>query len=655
MYLKFNDLVIDSEKSSASISGESINLSHKEFELLRLFIENQSQIISKQTILEHVWKTQHRSDASVKKLVSDLRKKLKDNTESPSFIKTQGREGYQWIAKEANRKIKLSNTHKAGLTCLLVLFSIFSIYLSYSLYNPETNASHSISDAISLELPNSSQSMVQLSPDGRYASYFSIDGFKNGLEVGKFVLYDVSLAREVAYFPSTSSDIKFSPDSKHLLSAQFSKCKLAVFDIEQNITKHIDLSCSSFAPHEQAYTAWGWKPNTVYMTAFDEVEKYNIILEISLETGFTQTVYKPSNQNLQLAVLTRSPVEENVLYFIEEPSSQNSGMVKRLNLNTGEVSTILSHPSWLFDFAITENGVVYADLKGELTLIDNKNKKHSVLQQKNLPALHISSTDGRTLVFTSGKSMTASIFQSPLDTPKDSTVKFVYSSRPIVRNGSLYYTKSDIDESGNTIVWLYKQTQNGRETIGKFNQQGYYFSYDVNNNDDVAYVTGGNLWLNDKKISSASRPVTFSNDTTVLFADEDKAHTNIYEFDTKSQAKRKVTNNGGYIPIRYQDDLYFTKEGQNGLWKLEKSGKELLVNSDLPMFFDTQHLDINKQVMTFIDETHKTAYVYDFTKNSWTKKPELDGHLATAVLGDTRYSQLMHIMKNKSYKLDLNK
>lgn len=76
--LTYNTLVLDAEKKLCSIGGEEISLTKKEFEILRLFLQNRGRIFSREEILGKVWEDDVLViDRTIDVNINRLRKKLK--------------------------------------------------------------------------------------------------------------------------------------------------------------------------------------------------------------------------------------------------------------------------------------------------------------------------------------------------------------------------------------------------------------------------------------------------------------------------------------------------------------------------------------------------------------------------------------------------
>ncbi len=78
--MTLGNLTIDRAKMEASVNGATLMLSALEFKLLEYFVENREQILSRDRILEDIWKSAVVTPRTVDTHVSFLRKKLADST-----------------------------------------------------------------------------------------------------------------------------------------------------------------------------------------------------------------------------------------------------------------------------------------------------------------------------------------------------------------------------------------------------------------------------------------------------------------------------------------------------------------------------------------------------------------------------------------------
>jgi two-component system, OmpR family, response regulator len=89
--LTFADIELDEDTHEAWKSGELVSLSGTEFALLRYLIINAGTVLSKQRILEHVWRKDFAGDANVvESYVSYLRRKIDTDAERPLLHTLRG-------------------------------------------------------------------------------------------------------------------------------------------------------------------------------------------------------------------------------------------------------------------------------------------------------------------------------------------------------------------------------------------------------------------------------------------------------------------------------------------------------------------------------------------------------------------------------------
>lgn len=91
--LEAGDISLDPNKGIVKIQNEEISLASKEYEILKLLIENKNAVVSRDTILDSVWGYDNSGDIRLlDNHIKKLRKKLGCNG---SMIKTVIRRGYR--------------------------------------------------------------------------------------------------------------------------------------------------------------------------------------------------------------------------------------------------------------------------------------------------------------------------------------------------------------------------------------------------------------------------------------------------------------------------------------------------------------------------------------------------------------------------------
>lgn len=93
--LRFNTLMIDVERYEVKRDGTVIELTLREFELVKFLAIQQGQIFTRETLLEKVWGYEYYGDVrTVDVTVRRLREKLERDPASPEYIMTKRGVGY---------------------------------------------------------------------------------------------------------------------------------------------------------------------------------------------------------------------------------------------------------------------------------------------------------------------------------------------------------------------------------------------------------------------------------------------------------------------------------------------------------------------------------------------------------------------------------
>ena len=98
--LDFGSLKIDVEKFEASKDGKVLELTLREFELLKFLASQLEKIFSRETLLEKVWGYEYFGDfRTVDVTVRRLREKIEDDASEPKFVMTKRGRGYYFSSK----------------------------------------------------------------------------------------------------------------------------------------------------------------------------------------------------------------------------------------------------------------------------------------------------------------------------------------------------------------------------------------------------------------------------------------------------------------------------------------------------------------------------------------------------------------------------
>ena len=75
--LKYETLSLDTKRIKASVDGQEVPLTKKEFEILKLLLENKGNVFSREEILSRIWKDEvYVLDRTIDVNITRLRKKI---------------------------------------------------------------------------------------------------------------------------------------------------------------------------------------------------------------------------------------------------------------------------------------------------------------------------------------------------------------------------------------------------------------------------------------------------------------------------------------------------------------------------------------------------------------------------------------------------
>jgi two-component system alkaline phosphatase synthesis response regulator PhoP len=94
----FGDVAIDFRKAEVTKGGQPLDLSAREFKLLRYFVEHRGAALSRDELLNEVWGYNAMpSTRTVDVHVAWLRQKIEDNPRHPNYIHTIHGLGYKFV------------------------------------------------------------------------------------------------------------------------------------------------------------------------------------------------------------------------------------------------------------------------------------------------------------------------------------------------------------------------------------------------------------------------------------------------------------------------------------------------------------------------------------------------------------------------------
>jgi len=99
--IKFGDVVVNFKTREVTKGTENVELTLKEFELLKLLIKNKGNILTRELLLDKIWGYEYIGETrTVDVHIRHLRKKIESDDKNPQYIQTIRGVGYKFTSNE---------------------------------------------------------------------------------------------------------------------------------------------------------------------------------------------------------------------------------------------------------------------------------------------------------------------------------------------------------------------------------------------------------------------------------------------------------------------------------------------------------------------------------------------------------------------------
>ncbi len=151
MRYKFNNIEIDTEKFSLVTNEEETPVEPQVFNIIVYLIKNKNKIVSRDELLDNIWKGKIVSDTSITNHIKSARKVLGDDGVKQQVIKTIHSRGYQFIAKVIDSPDKTKSTFaprrfKSNIIVLSIVLMLLFVATKYYQKNELIKSAQRIAD-----------------------------------------------------------------------------------------------------------------------------------------------------------------------------------------------------------------------------------------------------------------------------------------------------------------------------------------------------------------------------------------------------------------------------------------------------------------------------------------------------------------------------
>ena len=342
-----NEVEVDFIALKIFINAQWHDIEARQLNLLKLLIENYGEAVSRNQIMDALWNDTIVSDNSVSQAITQLRKSLQDDKETPRFIKTVPRVGYQLIAElifppppmldaEGIKKNKVSLSVVASASALFgTLITVVIIELSKpSLVVPKYTYESRLTSTPGPE------NFLRYSPQGRYLAFSQSSQNRDQMDMAVFdaQTQSVHVIKSTGYSEEAP---EWSPDGKWLIYYRHDplSCEIRVMSVVNPVETwrlspdfHLSDCQVGFSRQKMHWLA----DNTLYLQRWKNNSP--ILSKLTLATeGYPSLITQENIDNIH-PILMDIDKATNQLLFVEKNSA--GYLLQHMDLVHGERSVI---------------------------------------------------------------------------------------------------------------------------------------------------------------------------------------------------------------------------------------------------------------------------------------------------------------------------
>jgi len=585
---------------------QKINIEPKVMQVLLYLVDKQERIVSKEEIIKEVWKDVIVVDKVLTRAISQLRKHLNDQAETPRYIETIPRKGYRLIAevKEASsspgliiRSLFITGNNR--ILPLITILALSSFAITYRLNQKEVSPHPPAVQSMPLTSFHSWEYDPAISPDGNYLAFVwngvNTPGWniKNN-NTKSWDIYIKSLKTDTIFPFSTLEGSEGSPvwsaDGQYLVYYQrisFDSCRLLMKALQGDRKTRVLGSIKS------RYPDLAWSPDGKFL-AFNEQPAEGATYHLSLLSLITlkkqqlsfppasvwgdhQPSFSPDGKQLAFTRAFSEGVQEMFLFDFKN---------EKLHPLTHLGGNIHGH-QWTADgrsivFSYNPNG--HSELR-QLRLDDGFILPFLPGIEAANPQLH-----GPNIVFEHWESQT-NVWE--LHLPSGSVRPYIASTfwdlhpsfSPDGKNIAFASNRS-----GHYEIWL-KNTEDGQEkqlthfnsgftSTPRWSPDGRQLAFEIRKNGQTdLYLHILESGQNKSFANTACDELTpfFSADGQWLYyTSSQNDQWNVWRKSLTSDSVEQVTHEGGYGAQASSNGkmVFYTKHGREGLWSFDMKDRQ---------------------------------------------------------------------------------
>jgi DNA-binding winged helix-turn-helix (wHTH) protein/Tol biopolymer transport system component len=344
--VKVNEVEVDFVALKLFVDNAWKNIEARQLNLLKLLVENHGHAVSRNQIMDVLWNDTIVSDNSVSQAITQLRKSLHDDKETPRFIKTVPRVGYQLIADLTFPTIEETEVtapkNKFTRTLIPIFSALFGVVVTLALFEwvkPNLVVPSYQYESRLTSTPGP-ESFLRYSPQGRFLAFSQSNNNRSQMDLAVFdsQTQSVHLIKSTGYSEEAA---EWSPNGKWLIYYRHDpiSCEIRVMSVSNPVETwrlspdfHLSYCEIGFSRQKMHWLS----DETLYIQAWKN--NLPILNKLTLKTeGYPSVIHSERIAEIH-PLLMDLDKKTHQLLFVEQ--SQQGYNLQRIDLATLEITSI---------------------------------------------------------------------------------------------------------------------------------------------------------------------------------------------------------------------------------------------------------------------------------------------------------------------------
>ncbi len=599
--IQVGEWLFDLDKLTVIKGNDELSLEPKIVDLLTYLICNPNRVISKQELMDNVWKTVV-SDNTVSRGMFRLRQIFNDDPQNPLYITTIPRKGYRLIASVAVREKRPENKPRwLWVTAISAVLLAALVGANHWSVKRDVGTRFSPMKLVPVTALVGDEINPALSSDGKLLAF----SHRESMDQPWKIMVKSLVTQEISAITPGVNNAglpAWSPDNSKLLYKSMSPdhCQFFIVDVsdlKKPVMGDPVLNCNIAVGNGNA--VWGGL-DTLYYSEAESANAPFMIYRYHLSSKNRHRITSPPNSGRGDYRLQPSP-DGKWLAFVRDTVYWGQSELWLHAIDSGETRRITSLPirlralTWLAD----SEHLVVANANKQLQTVNIETGASAVLTSEVLPLFH-PSAGGEKLVASAGSFHRREIWRAVGEFGKEvpeiaSMDLFIassqtdYQARLNPKNSLVAFIS---ERSGLPQIWLRDEEEDLHQLTDfdkpyhfrtlNWSPDGTRLAAAANNELVWLDVVSREVFFGPPDIGDIAEPVWGWDSQQIYFSQKVNVEWQLFSFSIANDEVTPITQAGGHRsrPSRFGNAVFLSKIHEPGLWKLDRdTGEEMLMGN----------------------------------------------------------------------------